>query len=437
MRNIKDFEGVVVLTEDDRKENKYEVFEAQLVLGSDRDFHEGLVAVANARKRRVFYESYWGFIDKTGKIVVPTIYKKVGDFSEGLALVVNKNKKYGFIDKTGKVVIPLEYDYAEDFSEGLAYVNKKNVKRGFINKTGEIVIPRGGRKFHDGLARVAENKKYGFIDKTGEVVIPCEYDNAWDFHEGLAMIEKNDKIGFIDKTGKIIIPCDYYESIWITYGCYDGLVRIRENSRFYYFDKTGKNVLTIKNRTREYNWGDHFHEGLAMVAHLGDEGENRRCGFIDKTGEVVIPLEYDNTLEFHEGLVAVRNKKWQWGFIDKTGEVVIPLEYDCVGDFHEGLARAEKHNYFYADDFYYLDKNNKRLSLNRIITDDDNVLTLLEKGDCIRNVKTRYVLEYQGELMLFDSKAEREEYIKSLDESINISPDYCNEESKKYQKVLK
>ena len=253
MRNIKDFEGVVVLTEDDRKENKYEVFEAQLVLGSDRDFHEGLVAVANARKSRCFYESYWGFIDKTGKIVVPTIYKKVGDFSEGLALVVNKNKKYGFIDKTGKVVIP------------------------------------------------------------------CEYDNAWDFHEGLAMIEKNDKIGFIDKTGKIIIPCDYYESIWITYGCYDGLVRIRENSRFYYFDKTGKNVLTIKNRTREYNWGDHFHEGLAMVAHLGDEGENRRCGFIDKTGEVVIPLEYDNTLEFHEGLVAVRNKKWQWGFIDKTG----------------------------------------------------------------------------------------------------------------------
>lgn len=30
--------------------------------------------------------------------------------------------KYGFMDKTGKMVVPLQYDYAKDFSEGLAAV---------------------------------------------------------------------------------------------------------------------------------------------------------------------------------------------------------------------------------------------------------------------------------------------------------------------------
>ncbi len=40
-------------------------------------------------------------------------------FQEGLALI-ELNDKYGFIDKTGNVVIPLQFDYAHDFSEGLA-----------------------------------------------------------------------------------------------------------------------------------------------------------------------------------------------------------------------------------------------------------------------------------------------------------------------------
>ena len=32
--------------------------------------------------------------------------------------------KYGFIDKSGKVVIELQYDYVSDFSEGLAKVQR-------------------------------------------------------------------------------------------------------------------------------------------------------------------------------------------------------------------------------------------------------------------------------------------------------------------------
>ena len=37
---------------------------------------------------------------------------------------IMKGGKCGFIDKTGKVVIPLQYDGATDFSDGLAAVQK-------------------------------------------------------------------------------------------------------------------------------------------------------------------------------------------------------------------------------------------------------------------------------------------------------------------------
>ena len=65
----------------------------------------------------------WGYIDKTGKEVVPCQYDNALGFSDGLA-VVEKGGKCGYIDKTGKEVIPCKYDVESDFSDGLAAVGK-------------------------------------------------------------------------------------------------------------------------------------------------------------------------------------------------------------------------------------------------------------------------------------------------------------------------
>jgi hypothetical protein len=128
------------------------------------------------------------------------------NFSEGLARV-KLNGKYGYIDKTGKEVIPCKYDNAENFSEGLAIV-MLNDKYGFIDKTGKEVTPlkydNAGR-FSEGLALVRLNDKYGYIDKTGKEVTPL-YDEIRNFSEGLARVRLNGKYGYIDKTGKEVIP---------------------------------------------------------------------------------------------------------------------------------------------------------------------------------------------------------------------------------------
>ena len=63
-------------------------------------------------------------------ISVKKKYNNIFDFSEGLASV-ELNGKWGFINKTGKEVIPLKYDDAYPFSEGLAKV-KLNGKYGLI-----------------------------------------------------------------------------------------------------------------------------------------------------------------------------------------------------------------------------------------------------------------------------------------------------------------
>jgi hypothetical protein len=60
-------------------------------------------------------------------------------FFEGLASV-ELNHKYGFIDKTGKEVIPLEYKYTENFSKGLALV-QLGYKWGYVDKKGREYFP--------------------------------------------------------------------------------------------------------------------------------------------------------------------------------------------------------------------------------------------------------------------------------------------------------
>ena len=135
--------------------------------------------------------------------------------------------KWGFVDGTGKLVIPCKYDRVHGFVDGLAAV-WFNGKGGFIDKTDNVVIPlKYGEisEFSEGLAKVTFNEKYGFIDKTDRAVIPFEHDLAYGFSEkfltngppeGFAMVMvkgKNGfsdaKYGFFDKTGTEVVPVKY------------------------------------------------------------------------------------------------------------------------------------------------------------------------------------------------------------------------------------
>ncbi len=103
----------------------------------------------------IFQDGKYGYIDKTGKIVINPQFTDSSSFSEGLAKV-RIGKKYGYIDRTGKLVINSRFVWASDFSEGLAAVLK------------------GG--------------KFGYIDIAGGIVIEPLFDDAKDFSEGLAIV---------------------------------------------------------------------------------------------------------------------------------------------------------------------------------------------------------------------------------------------------------
>src|SRR3989344_2226203 len=152
-------------------------------------------------------------------------YDKVGNFSkEGIAWA-RLNNKEGFIDQSGKEIIPFEYESCSPFSNGLAKV-KKDGKYGFIDQSNNVIIPFGKYEyvtdfFAGGLARVRRVRRvrkghdeYGLINKEGKEVVPFgKYDyieNEASPSESLLKVRKDGKYGLIDTTsGKEIILSEY------------------------------------------------------------------------------------------------------------------------------------------------------------------------------------------------------------------------------------
>src|ERR1700674_2216363 len=184
----------------------------------------------------------FGFIDRTGKVVIPLQFDSANDFHEGLALVT-ANRKTMFIDTAGETVITPQFDIVNNFSEGLAPVN-----------IGQKRIPN--------LGLISDPGKWGYIDKTGKLVIPLKFTHAEDFSEGLAAVRDGDRGGFIDHRGGFgfDVPLD------VTLGFHEGVAGVLFKGSVTYVDRSGKKISTPVDYGPKSN---SFSEGLVPVSIKG------------------------------------------------------------------------------------------------------------------------------------------------------------------------
>ena len=81
---------------------------------------------------------------------------------------------------------------------------------------------------------------------------------------------------------------------------------------------------------------------------------NRKAGFIDKTGKIVIRPQFRLTLGFSEGLAPVKIDN-KMGYIDKTAKILIRPQFDFAGWFSQGLAYVKSSD----KEGGYIDKTGK------------------------------------------------------------------------------
>ena len=225
------------------------------------------------------------------------------------------------------------------------------------------------------LFRFERRGKAGFIDANGKVVIRPKFEPDWwareDFVEGLAPAQKKHfNWGFINESGEWIVQPQYYSVDPFSEGL-AAVTSFNQHTSYQmafvvsYIDRNGVEVIKLPPTVGD---AGEFSEGLAFVREKGRTSAGR-VGFIDRSGEVVIPLQFAEAGEFHESLARVvldgqcyvtapDGHQWpppsvkpesscgfvpadiiaacQEGFIDKTGN--LRFEFEKAQDFSEGMA---------------------------------------------------------------------------------------------------
>ena len=181
-------------------------------------FSDGLASV------QLHEHESWGFIDKSGKVVIAPQFSFPLSFSEGLVEAYGRRDgiegvALGYVDKKGSYVIDFrprinEHITVSKFSDGLAHVDSQMLREdgslattgGYIDKSGKLVIPMpsdSSGDFHEGLAAVYMQGKWGYMDRQGKIAITPQYERALDFSEGLAPVKMANGWGYIDGQGKL------------------------------------------------------------------------------------------------------------------------------------------------------------------------------------------------------------------------------------------
>jgi hypothetical protein len=301
----------------------------------------------------------YGFMNKTGKIIIKPKYLEVQDFSEGLCFVskelLNNDYKWICIDTLGVEVFDIKDCFPEtSFKEGFARISDFDANW-FIDHKGKNVFNKtfrdGHGKFSDGYALVSENK-YGdkvFIDIHGNSPAQLPYKNASSFKNGLSTYyTKESGITLFDTSGTILMT-----NLESAEGLYDELIRVKKNGKCGFIDRKGNILIDFQYeedrirpmdkflklntdsldalpKAKSRNVGL-FSNGLAKIQIDG------LWGFINTKNELVIDPKFKKALSFSDGLAGVSIDGVLWGFIDTNGHFTIQPKYFNVDEFKNGV----------------------------------------------------------------------------------------------------
>jgi hypothetical protein len=267
--------------------------------------------------------------------LVFTISNDVGNvegiyrISANLFIIQHSESSYLFTDSTGNE-LPFEWDpdletsftYPGDFIQSTEFVVRETSTGliGVINRDAEYIVePRYQelREFTNGLSiffreEVRSGSPWGLLNLKGDTVVHS-------IERGYQTIEKDDRLG---------TPFSLYDSCYVVEAPFrhldtasDGTISSFSDDLtfFKYVNAEGDVVLTLP---PNYKIAGNFGNGLAVVIDF-----DSKMGFINKQGEVVIPLIYEARTElnlpmsvlfprFKNGYVFIPS---QMGYIDTAG----------------------------------------------------------------------------------------------------------------------
>ncbi|WP_164513432.1 WG repeat-containing protein [Thiosocius teredinicola] len=311
----------------------------------------------------------WGLVDTLGSWVVPATYDRTPEAlkwnNSFLGWKISQNEKnndgwnhslYGLLSPTGEVLSAPRYDKISVQREtGLLLITAQGAYRtGLMSVDGKILLPpiyKNIRYTDNGWFELTTDEQVGLMGTDGEWLVQPGF---FKFHDlSRSPISREiiaDEDVLIDTAGRVssadmpLSPLDDNPDYW--------LYRVESNDKgedqtvYYGFD--WKPRVTLPGRIDKP-----FSEGTVTVT--AGSYDNPGVQLIDSSGKRSALLPYETIEPMVGGLAVAKpfsqdDRTARYGFVDKTGALVIPADYERADSFSEQRAIIVKHGNYGAID---------------------------------------------------------------------------------------
>ena len=296
---------------------------------------------------------------KNNNNIIKHEYEDMAYDANNNCLILQKDSKQGIADLNGNIVVDIKYDNI--YISG-KYVNSQigdNVdiydysKKEKVNLNNVIGINQTGNEKYS--IAIMSNDKFKILKNDGKQLSDSEYEYLEYMFDDYFVTFKNQKFGMIDSDNNTIINFKY-DSIQKIGNTKLLQASIKDKKDIIFKDKVilslneveiyiNDNYIVLQTPLdRKYIDfdGNEINIDSVLERNLYGYVKNKKWGFKNKNGEIVVKTEYDFVTEFNEYGFAGIKKSGKWGVINSEGDIIVEPQYELksnspnfVGKYYE------------------------------------------------------------------------------------------------------
>jgi hypothetical protein len=335
--------------------------------------------------------------DKVDEIIIIPKYK---DYYK-----VRIGENFGLIDSKGIMILPPEFEGEFDIS-------------------------------HENWIRAKKNGKVLMYNTKGKLLSSENYSNISPLNSNYAIVWQNKKVGLVDNEGKVLIPIIYQ-----TY-------------------KPGSNDLLFENGSDYFRISLEIANQNALPYTIMDDqplidhkivtiSSSRKKGILDKSGKMVVPIEYYFYDIDSSGLIVASLDRKTYGIINTKNETLLPFTASNIGKWIKNqFVIIKKQGYYSLFSFpgnIEIIPHGIYTNLERLTKEKDWFIATKNKMTGILDMNLEEIIpfefkwisnstrcvkleDYEGNLFYFDIEANYRskksyDYISNLNDSILVVKD--------------
>lgn len=267
----------------------------------------------------IFMENGKKGVIKNNKVIIKPKYQSINYYGNSKVFVVNKNGKYGFFEKDGNEILETEYT---SYSIAGNYISvKKDDESRLYDLHGNLVNTNTYQSILETdnpsyFIAQDENGYFSIISK--DIQIQDKYTNiTYAFDNFFIFTNEEGKSGVLNIFTGIEIPAEYDYIILLENA---KALEARNGQNVDIYSSNLEKVLTMSEGVVE-NVAENY---VAIYS-------KSELKYIDQNGNIV-----SNTQVFPDAkLYAYQADDKKWGFADKNGNIVVDCKYDIVTELNE------------------------------------------------------------------------------------------------------